>query len=107
MMFNNTYSATNSGIEVTFGRDKILMFNKIVMNTSSAALVKRAAGTEEMVSLHGYNLFYSSSTGALSGITANTAEITSSAPLFNNAGAGDFTLSPAPRRRRPATRRAA
>jgi hypothetical protein len=87
MMLNNTYSATNSGIEVTFGRDRILMFNNIVMNTSSAALVKRAAGTEEMVSLHGYNLFYSSSTGD------------------NNAGAGDFTLSP--RRRRPAARRAA
>lgn len=85
------YGATLAGIEVTDPDARLGIFNSIVMNTNSADIVKWTAGNGQLVSNHGYNVFFSSSTGVLNGLTANSTE-TVGDPLFTNAGAGDFTL---------------
>lgn len=85
------YGNTLAGIEVTDADARLGIYNSIVMNTNSADIVKWTAGNAQTLSSHAYNVFFSSSTGVLNGLTANATE-TVADPLFTNAGAADFTL---------------
>lgn len=82
---------TLAGLEVTDADTILNLRNNIIMNANSANIVLWSAGSAELGSSHAYNLFYSSSTGTLSGLTVNSTELTSD-PLFTNSGAADFTL---------------
>lgn len=91
ILSNTIYGNTLAGLEVTDTDTRVMLYNNIIMNTNSADIVKWTAGNAQLVSSHGYNLFFSSSTGVLNGLTANSTELTSD-PLFTTPGSGDFTL---------------
>jgi hypothetical protein len=88
---NTIYGNTLAGIEVTDLDTVVVLRNNIVMNTNTADIVKWAAGTAELMSSHAYNVFYSSSTGVLNGLTTNSTEFTTD-PSFSNAGSGNFAI---------------
>lgn len=99
---NTIYGAGSSGLEVADADWNVLLYNNILQengNASGEFNVKWAAGTAQLVSTHGYNLFYhsncegsASSTTCVSGLTANATEVAGSSASFTNAGASDFTL---------------
>lgn len=90
---NNTiYGNTGVGLEVTDADYAVMLYNNIIMSTNTANMVTWTAGTAEALGSHGYNVFYSSSSGTLSGITANATESTSN-PLLVNPGSANFGLS--------------
>lgn len=89
-ILNNTIAGnTLAGVEVTDKDQFVVMQNNIITNTNTANIVLWAAGNASLSSYHSYNLFYSSGGGTLSGITANSTELTSD-PLYT--GGGDYTL---------------
>lgn len=89
---NTIYGNTLAGFEVTDPDSVVTLRNNIIMNTNSADIVKWTAGNAQLVSSHGYNVFYSSSSGVLNGLTANATEFTTN-PLFVDAPNANFALS--------------
>lgn len=89
---NTIYGNTLAGVEIADADTVVVLRNNIVMNTNTADIVKWAAGNADLLSSHAYNVFYSSSSGVLNGLTANSTEFTTN-PLFTNAAGGDFSIS--------------
>ena len=67
------------------------MLNNIFVNDGTHANVIWDAGTAELVGGHYYNVFYASGGTNLTGLTANSTELTTD-PLLNNPAGGDFSL---------------
>jgi len=85
---NTIADNTGVGLEVANTNTVVTLRNNIIYNNNSANLVKWDAGTAEQFGSHGYNVFFSSSTGSLSGLTANSTESTSD-PKFVSPGTGN------------------
>lgn len=93
---NTVYGNGDSGVEVTDADSRVFLYNNILQDNGNAAgefNVEWVAGSAEISSFHGYNIFYlSSGTSNVSGLTINATETTGSPGLSNAAGA-NFTIS--------------
>ena len=93
---NTIYGSGNSGLGLDAALINVKLINNIFSENGNAAgeFNVESAGTVEHISLHAYNIFFHSGGGGganLSGLTANSTELTSD-PLLNDPASGDFTL---------------
>lgn len=92
---NVSYSNDTHGLVVADQDSPVVLFNNIFSNngtTSGEYNVLWSAGAAERQGFHGYNIFHQGGAADnLSGITANSTELTTD-PVFTNAAAGDFSI---------------
>lgn len=98
---NTIYGCGNTGIEITDADRQAVLMNNICSENGNAAgeyNVEWVAGSAELGSFHGWNVFHHSGGGGganLSGLTVN-AQVASSEfitdPAFTNAAGGDFSI---------------
>lgn len=92
-----TYGCGDSGLEVADVDTVVRIFNSIFSENGNAAgeyNIEYTAGTAESVGIHSHNVFFHSGGGGganLSGLTANSTELTSD-PQFVDPANGDFRL---------------
>ncbi|MDP1721592.1 MAG: right-handed parallel beta-helix repeat-containing protein [Candidatus Gottesmanbacteria bacterium] len=99
---NTVYGCGDSGLEVADTDAMVTLTNNIFSENGDAAgeyNVEWTAGTAQIISLHGWNVFYHSGGGGganLLNLTVN-AQVASSEfttdPGFTNAAGGDFSIS--------------
>ena len=89
---NTVYGNTDDALEVADADAAVFLFNNILMSTNSAGIATWAAGQAEYNGAHGYNVFYSSSSGTITGLTTNATESTSD-PQLTNPGSGNFSIA--------------
>jgi hypothetical protein len=92
-IFGNTFyaNATSANLLVASAQTNIELYNNIFQTSGSIPNVSWTAGTAEATGTHGYNDFYTTGSANLSGLTANSTEITTD-PKLNAPGSNDFTL---------------
>lgn len=84
------YGCTGAGLIVA-DADTVVDFKNNAFSENAAGNVTWSAGTAELVSSHGYNVFYKSSGTNLTNVTANGTEFTTD-PLFTDAAGGNFAI---------------
>jgi parallel beta-helix repeat protein len=98
LLDNTIYGNGDSGIAVADADHVVTVVGNILSENGNAAgeyNVEWEAGSAELFGYHSHNCFYHSGGGGganLSGLTANSTEITTD-PGFTNAGALDFSIS--------------
>lgn len=88
---NTIYNCGTAGLEVADADTSVLLVNNVFQNDGTHANVIWAAGNAELVSFHGYNVFFASGGTNLTGLTANATESTND-PLFVDAANANFAI---------------
>lgn len=88
---NTVFGNTNSQVEVSNINTVVGMFNNIFSNASAANLAAWPSGGANLVSMHEYNVYFSSSSGANVNLTPGATEKTSD-PVFSSTGSGNFAI---------------